>query len=221
MAEATFVQSGNAVDYTPSVALVAGQVVQRGDLVGVATEPIAAGVSGSLAVSGVFDINKTSALAIAVGDDVYFNDVTNEANKTAGVRATGTLTFIGVGVAGQTITVGTRVYTWRVTPTLVDEVAIGADQAASEANFAAAINSGPPISGGPNTEVTAVDTGSTVVLTAIDYGTAGNDIATTETGTNMSFGAATLASGAGGAKVGKCVLAAANPSALVRVKLKQ
>ena len=213
--------TGQTVEYTPVGAVVAGAVVARSDLVGVATAPIAAGVAGSLQVAGIVEFKKTSALAIAVGDDVYWNPVTAEANKTAGVRASVTLTFTGVALTGETTTIGTRVYTWRTTPALVDEIAVGANQAASQANLTAAINSGPPISGGPNTQVTAVNTGATVVLTAIDYGTAGNAIASTETLTNASFGSATLINGAGGAKIGKCVVAAANPSATVKVKMKQ
>jgi predicted RecA/RadA family phage recombinase len=216
---------GASIDYTPTVAVVEGEVIGRSDLVGVAPMNIAANEAGSIAVEGVFDIVKTSALAIAVGDNVYFNPVTNEANKTAGVRALGVLTFTGVGVAAQTIVVGTRTYTWRASPTLPDELLIGT-QAACEAAFASAINNG--ILGGlPHAVVTAADVGSTVVLTAIDFGTAANG-GSTVGGTNMAFGATTLGAGtgghtagAGGPKVGKCVLAAANPSSLVRVKLKQ
>lgn len=220
MAEATFKQAGRSVDYTPTANVAIGEVVTKSDLVGIATKAITANVPGTIDVEGVFDVVKTSALAIAVGDEVYFNPVTREANKTAGVRASGTLTFTGVGVADQIVTIGNRVYTWKVAPAAADEVAIGANQAASEANLTAAINSGVGGSA-PHTQVTAADVASTVVVTAIEYGTAPNAYATTEDGTNMSWGAATLEGGAGGPKMGKAIKAAANPSSLVRVKLSQ
>lgn len=235
MAEAIFKQDGKAVGYTPAVAVSAGQVVARGDLVGVATLPIAAGVDGEIVIDGVFDINKTSALAIAVGDDVYFNDVTNEANKTAGIRALGVLTFPTIAANDESVTIGTganqRVYTYKTTPgTTADWLAIGADAAGSRANLISAINSGRNGSA-PNALVTAAEVTTTVVVTAINYGTAVNGVeATTETlaGVSNAWGATTLGTGTGGhtagvggANLGKCVKAAANPSALVRVKLKQ
>lgn len=220
---------GASIDYTPTVAVVEGEVIGRSDLVGVAPMNIAANEAGSLAVDGVFDIVKTSALAIAVGDDVYFNPVTNEANKTAGVRALGVLTFPVIAATTETVTIDTRVYTYKTTPAVADEVAVGADVAASRNNLIAAINNGT-FGSTPNALVTAALSGGTVVITAIDFGTAANGKATTETlaGASNAWGAATLGSGtgghtagAGGPKVGKCVLAAANPSSLVRVKLKQ
>lgn len=71
---ATFVQEGNAVDYTPSSAVAAGAVVVQGDLVGVARTPIAANALGSLAVTGVFDFPKATGAGsgIAVGAKVYW-----------------------------------------------------------------------------------------------------------------------------------------------------
>lgn len=229
MAEATFVQLGLSLDYTPVGALVAGQVVTHSDLVGVAALPIAAGVGGSIAVDGVFDIVKTSALAIAVGDFVYYNPVTDQANKTAGVRALGVLSMPVIAANTETVTIDTRVYTYKTTPTVADDVAVGVDVAASRNNLIAVINNGS-FGSAPNALVTAVLSGGTVVITAIDYGTAANGKATTETlvGASNAWGAATLGSGAGGHTagaggplVGKCILAAANPSALVRVRLDQ
>lgn len=229
MAEATFVHSGATIDYTPTANVALGEVVARGDLVGIAIEPISANVMGALAVAGVFDIAKTSALAIDVGDDVYFNDVTNEANKTAGVKALGVLTFPTIAANNETVTIDTRVYTYKTTPANPDEMAIGANAAASRANLISAINFGV-LGSLPNALVTAAEVTTTVVITAKNYGTAANGKATTETlvGASNAWGAATLGAGtgghtagAGGAKIGKCVKAAANPSSLVRVKLDQ
>ncbi len=111
------------------------------------------------------------------------------------VAATGVLTFTGIAVAGTTITIGTRVYTWRAAPALVDEITIGDDQAASEANLTTAINTGPQGGGTANAQVTAVDGAGTVTLTAIATGAAGNSIATTTTMASASFGDTTLTGG--------------------------
>jgi len=78
---ATMVQEGRRIDYTPSTAVVAGQVVVQGELVGVATEPIAANTLGSLAVEGVFDFTKATgaSTAIVVGANVYWDVADTEA----------------------------------------------------------------------------------------------------------------------------------------------
>jgi len=70
---ASFVQGGDAVEYTPGAATPAGSVVVQGDLIGVARVEIAAGQVGALAVSGVFDFAKEAALAIAAGVNVYWD----------------------------------------------------------------------------------------------------------------------------------------------------
>ena len=90
-----YVQKGESVDYTPSSAVSAGDVVVQGDLVGVAKLDIKADALGALAVSGVFDISKATGAgtAIAVGMFVYYDEaakvVTEDdasgANKLAGI----------------------------------------------------------------------------------------------------------------------------------------
>jgi predicted RecA/RadA family phage recombinase len=85
MATATFVQEGSAVDYTPSAAVAAGDVVVQGDLVGVAPRPIAANTLGSLAVAGVFEFPKAAGAgtAIAAGKKVYWDATNHVATETA------------------------------------------------------------------------------------------------------------------------------------------
>lgn len=83
MAEATFVQSGASIDYTPSSAVAAGDVEVQVNLVGVATQPIAANTPGTLQVEGVFDFIKTASLVVNVGDLVYWDTSPPEANKTS------------------------------------------------------------------------------------------------------------------------------------------
>ena len=117
------------------------------------------------------------------------------------VAATQVLTFTGNAVNDETVTIGTRVYTWKTVALATDEITVGATQAISEANFTTAINTGPQGGGAANAQVTAVDGAGIVTLTAITAGSAGNSIATTETMTNASFGVATLAGGNDGTEL--------------------
>ncbi|TPI86355.1 hypothetical protein [Mesorhizobium sp. B2-8-9] len=121
----------------------------------------------------------------------------------AAKAATGVLTFSGVGTAADTITIGAGTYTLRAAPTTVaNEVKIGASAAETAANLAAAINLGAgagTLYGSLTTEhptVMAESLGAGIVgITAKTPGTAGNALASTEAGTNTSFGAATLTGG--------------------------
>lgn len=81
MALAIFVCEGNTIDYTPSSAVAAGDVVVQGDLIGVAKQPIAANALGALAVSGVFDFPKATGAGtgIAVGATVYWDEADQQA----------------------------------------------------------------------------------------------------------------------------------------------
>ena len=51
---ARFVQDGKAIDYRPSEAVAAGDVVVQGTLIGIARLDIAANTLGSLVVVGVY-----------------------------------------------------------------------------------------------------------------------------------------------------------------------
>jgi predicted RecA/RadA family phage recombinase len=85
MPQATFVQEGASIDYTPGADVAAGDVIVQGDLVGVARLDIKASRLGALAVDGVFDFAKGTGggTAIAMGTVVYWNDTTNQATATA------------------------------------------------------------------------------------------------------------------------------------------
>jgi hypothetical protein len=123
-----------------------------------------------------------------------------------GTAATGTLTGDGTVVSDtETVTIGLKVYTFQTTLTNVDgHVKIVAGNAAATlTNLFHAINATGGVPGTDyalattaNTLVTATNpTATTVVATAIAKGTVGNAIATTETSTHLSWGAATLAGG--------------------------
>lgn len=124
---------------------------------------------------------------------------------TIPLRATGTLTSTGVFTDTQTVVVGGKTYTTQTSLTDTDgNVLIGADAAATLQNLLDAINltgtAGTQYAASMtlNAEVRATaNTATTLVVVAKTAGSVGNLIASTETQTNASWGAALLASGAG------------------------
>jgi len=126
----------------------------------------------------------------------YYNGV--------GSFATATLTITTNPTNGETVTLGATTYTFNTTLGGANSVLIGADIQASLANLAAAITGG-------NGEGTTYGTGTvanlsasfavtdpadgTGVATALTAGTAGNSVASTETGANMAWSTTTLEGG--------------------------
>lgn len=121
----------------------------------------------------------------------------------SGAYAAGTLTLTGNAVANETVTIGGKTYTWKASVTTgANEVKIGASASDSLDNLIAAINHGAgsgTVYGSATTAhpsgTAAAGAGDTLVFTATAIGTGGNSIATTETMTNGSWGAATLTGG--------------------------
>lgn len=154
------------------------------------------------------------ARAVNIDPTSYANDskleqaVIYALKNTVGdaVQAEGTLTASGVFSNNDTVTIGGYVYTFKTTLTgAAFEVLIGANAAASLDNLKSAINAsaGAGTTYGTGTyahpDVTATtNTDTTQLVVARLAGTNGNSIATTETGANCAWGAATLASGANG-----------------------
>ena len=110
MAQAVFIQDGGTVDYTPVNAVPSGAVVVQGTLVGVATRPLAAGVLGTLAVRGVYDVVKAS-VSFSAGAAVYWDADGNPVGGTVGSGAATTTrtdnTFMGFAVAAANETATT------------------------------------------------------------------------------------------------------------------
>jgi len=80
MAVATYVQAGDSIDYTPSSAVSAGDVVIQGDLVGVAKLDIGASELGALALEGVFDFPKAGGTdAMSAGTVAYWDEAEGQA----------------------------------------------------------------------------------------------------------------------------------------------
>ncbi len=99
MATAIYVHDDEAVDYTPSTAVAAGDVVVQGDLIGVAKQPIAANALGALAVEGVFDFPKASGAGtgLAAGTKVYWNATGHVVTASANDGATPPVAFVLLG----------------------------------------------------------------------------------------------------------------------------
>ena len=130
------------------------------------------------------------------------------AGGASALQATGTLAVPPpVPTAGQTVTVGTTIYTFAAAinaQSAIDTVLIGADVPSTLANLAAAINADPSQAGttfasGTLANTSAAATGSTatgVTLQALSIGAAGNNSVVTSTDwTGGSFGTADLAGG--------------------------
>ena len=79
---AEYYADGDLIDYTPSSAVAAGDVVLVGDTVTVAPRPIAAGKLGAVAVEGVFKLPKASG-AISQGVIVYWDATAGNITTTA------------------------------------------------------------------------------------------------------------------------------------------
>lgn len=80
---ARYVQKGDSIDYRPTEAVAAGDVIVIADLVGIARLDIAGGTLGSLAVVGVFDIEKASG-AIPAGSTLYWDAGAKKATLVSG-----------------------------------------------------------------------------------------------------------------------------------------
>jgi len=101
MTQARYVQDDESIDYTPSSAVEAGQVVVQGSVLGIAKIPIAANALGALAVEGIFDVAKATG-AVNLGAAVYWDADGSPVGGTAGTGAATTSssgnTFMGFAI---------------------------------------------------------------------------------------------------------------------------
>ena len=123
------------------------------------------------------------------------------------VKATGSFTLTANPLNNETMTIGSRVYTFKTTLTSsssVDEIKIGGSLAVTQSYIVGAINGDQSLAGVgygsrtfPHADVTiGAFSANVAVITANEGGIAGNSIATTETiVTDGSFGASTLTGG--------------------------
>lgn len=81
------IQSGQVLTLTPGAAVASGIGYLFGaGIFGVATNDVANGVSGEFLTEGVVEIGKTSALAISVGDRVFWDATNKVVNKTSAAQ---------------------------------------------------------------------------------------------------------------------------------------
>lgn len=90
-----FVQEGDTLTLTPIADVASGVGYLFGaSLFGVATNNVAANAPGEFLTEGVVEIAKTSALAISVGDRLYWDAANKVVNKTATAQQ-----CVGIAVA--------------------------------------------------------------------------------------------------------------------------
>lgn len=90
-----YVQDGTVLTLAPGAAVSAGVGYLFGAAIfGVAVENVANGADGAFITEGVVTIAKTSALAIAVGDRLFWDATNKEVNKTSTAQQQ-----VGVAVA--------------------------------------------------------------------------------------------------------------------------
>ena len=71
--KAKYIQKGDAVDFVPNIDLDAGEIVRLGNLIGITKIPVKAGMLGTLALSGVFDVAKSAGITFSQGSNVFWN----------------------------------------------------------------------------------------------------------------------------------------------------
>lgn len=159
--------------------------------------------------AGLFGITGTvGEIDIAMPQWEAGNTTSYEANVAGrivgagAVKASQVLTTTGNAVAAETFTIGTRAYTWVSALTAAYQVLVGATGALSLQNASDAVNATPSAIGttvgagtAANVSASASYTSTTLTATALQSGTAGNSLVTTETMTNASWGAGTMAGG--------------------------
>lgn len=113
-------------------------------------------------------------------------------------KAAGTLTFSGNVTDGETVTVGSDVYEFESSGGVAGsniQVNIGENVSVSASNLAAKINANGTEAVSASSEL------AVVTITADDFGSTGNNIATTETCANAEFEAVKLSGGDDGSTV--------------------
>lgn len=86
-----YVGEGKTIQWTNGTgsAVVSGQVVAIGSILGVALVDIAAGASGSVAIDGIFTVPKVTAAVIAQGESLVWDVSAAKFDDNAATPATG------------------------------------------------------------------------------------------------------------------------------------
>ena len=199
---AKFVHDGKAIDYTPTNAVIAGQVVELGTVPLVAPVAIPAGVLGALSCDGVFDVPKTSD-AFTAGDTVYWDDdgdpVTGEADSGAADSSTGNLMGVAVAdAASEASYVRVRLHAIKRVATSVGDPITTTGITGGDASLGIAGNAGADGAAGGAVEI-AGGKGDTNTAGGAASLTGGAGTGTGAGGASSVVGGAGGATGAGGA----------------------
>lgn len=173
----------------------------------------AVNATGVLTLTGVVKDSETFTISNPArpGSNVYEFLTDAAQTKTAStnkavdisasaVKASGTLTLAAQPTAGDTMTIGAKLYTF-VADGQADadgKISVGADLAAAKVNVVAAINGTDSINTAHPLVTAAAFSSNDCTITALIGGTVGNTISTVETFTSVSnvFADATLENGA-------------------------
>ena len=123
---------------------------------------------------------------LGLGGDGFSGQI--DPRGTTCTQAQGTISVSGAGTIGQQFLVGTQTFTWVTTRGGAGQVSIGTSANSAATNIRTAINLDIP------SQVTAAGNGSSVVVTAVVCGSAGNSIPFSNTNSaNLTFnGSGTL-----------------------------
>lgn len=80
---ALYIQTGAALDYTPTEAVANGTVVSLGTRIGVVSGDIPANGTGTLHVEGVFALGKAEGESFEMGAAVYYDQAVDAMTATA------------------------------------------------------------------------------------------------------------------------------------------
>jgi predicted RecA/RadA family phage recombinase len=87
MPEAAYKQNGNAIDFTPTAAVLAGEVIHLPDgRAGVAITDVAAGELGAFQVSGIVEVLKTLTMVMLKGSRVFWDHSASKAHLLFGAN---------------------------------------------------------------------------------------------------------------------------------------
>jgi len=89
-----YIQSGHNLTLAAPYDVDSGDGALIGAIFGVAAEDALSGADVDLVTCGIFTLPKTSALAISIGDKLYWDDTAKVVNKTSSGN-----TLIGVAVS--------------------------------------------------------------------------------------------------------------------------
>jgi predicted RecA/RadA family phage recombinase len=213
---AIFRKEGDVIDYTPTSAVAAGEVVVIGSVPLIAPEAIAANTQGVVSAEGVWDVPKTSDVFTA-GDAVYWDTdgtpVTGDATSGAADNSAATGELMGWATANAANTasyVRVKMTSAKRTATIAGSVTAnditGSDSSLGIVGIAGNASAGGALAIAGGAAAAGAYDGGAVTITGGAGPAAGNTGgAVTITsgagdGTNGTAGAITIDSGAGATK---------------------